>query len=39
LKIIVSVLEIVVLRKIFWLKKEEVKGGWRRFHNEELNNL
>jgi hypothetical protein len=28
-----------VLRKIFGLKKDEVKGEWRRLHNEELNDL
>jgi len=28
-----------VLRKIFGLKREEVVGGWRILHNEELHNL
>jgi len=28
-----------VLRKIFGSKREEVAGGWRRLHNEELHNL
>jgi hypothetical protein len=28
-----------VLRKIFGPKGEEVAGGWRRLHNEELRNL
>jgi hypothetical protein len=28
-----------VLRRIFGLKKEEVVGGWRRLHNEELKNF
>jgi hypothetical protein len=28
-----------VLRRIFWPNKEEVAGGWRRLHNEELHNL
>ena len=28
-----------VLRRIFWLKKIEVKGEWRKLHNEELNDL
>jgi hypothetical protein len=28
-----------VLRKIFGPKREEVVGGWRRPHNEELHNL
>jgi hypothetical protein len=26
-------------RRIFGLKREEVAGGWRRLHNEELYNL
>jgi len=28
-----------VLRRIFGPMKERVGGGWRRLHNEELNNL
>jgi hypothetical protein len=28
-----------VLRRIFGPKREEVAEGWRRLHNEELNNL
>jgi hypothetical protein len=28
-----------VLRRTFELKEEEVAGGWRRLHNEELQNL
>jgi hypothetical protein len=28
-----------VLRKIYGLPREEVTGGWRRMHNEELYNL
>jgi hypothetical protein len=28
-----------VLRIIFERKREEVVGGWRRLHNEELHNL
>jgi hypothetical protein len=28
-----------VLRGIFGPKREEVAGGWRRLHNEELRNL
>jgi hypothetical protein len=28
-----------VLRRIFEPKREEVAGGWRRLHNEELRNL
>jgi len=26
-----------VLRRIFGPKKEQVMGGWRRLHNEEIN--
>jgi hypothetical protein len=28
-----------VLRRIFGSKREEVAGGWRRLHNEELHDL
>jgi hypothetical protein len=28
-----------VLRRIFGLKRDEVKGGWRKLHNEELHGL
>jgi hypothetical protein len=28
-----------VLRKIFGPKRDEVTGGWRKLHNEELTNL
>jgi hypothetical protein len=28
-----------VLRRIFGPKREEVVGGWRSMHNEELHNL
>jgi hypothetical protein len=28
-----------VLRRIFGPKREEMLGGWRRLHNEELHNL
>jgi hypothetical protein len=28
-----------VLRKIFGPKRDEVTGGWRKLHNEELHNL
>jgi hypothetical protein len=28
-----------VLRRIFSSKREEVAGGWRRLHNEELHNV
>jgi hypothetical protein len=27
-----------VLRRIFGLKRDEVTGGWRKLHNEELRN-
>jgi PAS domain-containing protein len=27
-----------VLRRIFGLKRDEVTGGWRKLHNEELHN-
>jgi hypothetical protein len=27
------------LLRIFWLKTDEVTGGWRKLHNEELGNL
>ena len=28
-----------VLRRIFVPKRDEVRGEWRKLHNEELNNL
>jgi hypothetical protein len=28
-----------VLRRIFGPKRDEVTGGWRQLHNEELRNL
>jgi hypothetical protein len=28
-----------LLRRIFGLKRDEVIGGWRKLHNEELHNL
>jgi hypothetical protein len=28
-----------VLRRIFWPKRGEVTGEWRRLHNKELNDL
>jgi hypothetical protein len=28
-----------VLRRIFGTKKDEIKRGWRKLHNEELHNL
>jgi hypothetical protein len=33
------VFENMVLRRIFWSKREEMTGEWRRLHNEELNDL
>jgi hypothetical protein len=33
------VFENKVLRRIFVPKREEVAGGWRRLHNEELHNF
>jgi hypothetical protein len=33
------VFENKVLRRIFELKRDEVTGGWRKLHNEELHNL
>jgi hypothetical protein len=33
------VLENRVLRIIFGPKRDEVTGGWRKLHNEELHNL
>jgi hypothetical protein len=32
-----KVLENTVLRRIFGCKRNEVTGGWRKLHNEELN--
>jgi hypothetical protein len=28
-----------VMRRIFGLKRDEVTGGWRKLHNEELRDL
>jgi len=28
-----------VLRRIFWLKRDEVTGKWKKLDNEELNDL
>jgi len=33
------VLEKRMLRRIFGPKRDEVKGGWRKLYNEELNDL
>jgi hypothetical protein len=34
-----GVFENRVLRRIFGAKRDEVMGGWRKLHNEELHNL
>ena len=34
-----TVFENKVLRKIFGAKRDEITGGWRNFHNAELNLL
>jgi hypothetical protein len=34
-----GVFENRVLRRIFGKKRDEVTGGWRKLHNEELHNL
>jgi hypothetical protein len=33
------VFEIRVLKRIFGPNRDEVTGGWRKLHNEELNDL
>jgi PAS domain-containing protein len=33
-----SVFDNRVLRRIFGLKRDEMKGGWRSLHNQELHN-
>jgi len=33
------VLENRVLRRIFWSKRDKIKGEWRKLHNEELNDV
>jgi hypothetical protein len=38
-RLTVSVLEDKVFRGIFEPKRDEVTGGWRKLHNEELHNL
>jgi hypothetical protein len=35
----VEVFENRVLRRIFGLKRDEVTGGWRKLHNEELRTI
>jgi hypothetical protein len=34
-----TVFENRVLRRIFGPKRDEVTGGWRKLHNEEVHNL
>jgi hypothetical protein len=34
-----SVFESRVLRRIFGVNRNEVTGGWRKLHEEELHNL
>jgi hypothetical protein len=34
-----KVFETMLLRRIFGTKRDEVTGGWRKLHNEELHNL
>jgi hypothetical protein len=36
---LLRVFENRVLRRIFGQKRDEVTGGWRKLHNEELHNL
>jgi hypothetical protein len=31
--------ENIELRRIFWPKRDEVMGSWRKLHNEELHDL
>jgi hypothetical protein len=37
--IVTSLLENGVLRGIFGPKRDEITGGWRKLHNEELRDL
>jgi hypothetical protein len=32
-------IEFKVLRRIFGTERDEVTGGWRKLHNEELHNV
>jgi hypothetical protein len=36
---LLKVFENRVLRRLFRPKRDEVKGEWRKLHNEELNDL
>jgi hypothetical protein len=38
-KLTLRVFENRVLRRIFGPKRDEVTGGWRKLHNEELHGL
>jgi hypothetical protein len=38
-RVYLMTLENRVLRRTFGPKKDEVTGGWRKLHNEELHNL
>jgi hypothetical protein len=38
-EILLRVFENRVLKKIFGPKRDDVVGGWRKLHNEELHNL
>jgi hypothetical protein len=35
----VRVFEDRILRRIFGPKRDQVMGGWRKLHNEELHNM
>jgi hypothetical protein len=35
----IVVVEIRLLSRIFGPKRDEIIGGWRKFHNEKLHNL
>jgi hypothetical protein len=35
---ILKVFDTKVLRRIFGMRRDEVRGGWRKLHNEELHN-
>jgi hypothetical protein len=39
MEIRLRVFENRVLRRVFGPKRDEVTGGWRKLHNEELHNL
>jgi hypothetical protein len=33
------IFENMMLRRIFWPIREEMVGGWKKLHNEKINNL